>query len=97
MAQINLTQEIKSINTQIVKLESELKILNEEVKNKQKESSTISNKIKTLKTKVFDLQTNSSQPIVSEHAILRYLERVKGLRTVVKKSIHLYLNTCIIK
>ena len=28
MTQINLTQEIKSINTQILKLESEFKLLN---------------------------------------------------------------------
>lgn len=79
MNNIEATHEIKSLKTQILKLEAESKTLGEDIKLKQKDFSTINNKIKTLKTKLETIQLASAEPIVSEHAILRYLERVKGI------------------
>ena len=79
MQQINSTQEIKSINTQIKQLESNLNALNEDVKTKQKAASAMSNRVAALKEKLLHIQTHTSRPIISEHALLRYLERVKGV------------------
>jgi chromosome segregation ATPase len=79
MSNIDATQEIKSLKTQILKLEAESKTLSDEIKGKQKDFSTVTNKIKTLKTKLETIQLSSAEPIVSEHAILRYLERVRGI------------------
>lgn len=72
-------QKIKSINTQIKQLESSLQTLNEDVRTKQKAASAMSNRVTALKEKLLNIQTHTATPIISEHAILRYLERVKGV------------------
>lgn len=70
-------QKLKGLESQLRKIEGELESLKIETSNKQKEYQqklNIANKIKEEIKKLKD----SKESRVSEHAIVRYFERVKG-------------------
>lgn len=69
---------LKSLQSKVSRLKEKYQILKEEITFKQKESNQIQQEIKKLELKIENFN-NSKDTIVSEHAILRYLERVKGL------------------
>lgn len=81
MPDYNTPAELKSLTNQIAKIEADIEIMTSEISNKQKELSKIKNKLSNLKKRHDELIDNSltHEPIVSEHAILRYLERVNGV------------------
>lgn len=81
MPDYNTPAELKSLTNQIAKIEADIEIMTSEISNKQKELSKIKNKLSDLKKRHDELIDNSltHEPIVSEHAILRYLERVNGV------------------
>ena len=70
-------RKIKGLSSQIKKLTGDSEALKIEISNKQKERS---NKIKTIKElqKQIDFFKQNKKPTVSEHAIVRYFERIKG-------------------
>jgi chromosome segregation ATPase len=70
--------KLKGLQTQIAKLESEISLSKGDISTKQKELSIKTKSLSELKSELQRLQGNNGL-IVSEHAILRYLERCKGL------------------
>jgi hypothetical protein len=84
---INSQAELKSLQVQITKISAESEIMLKELRDRQKQYDTHINKLAHLKDKLTKLQKSHEEPIISEHAILRYLERVDGidLETVKQK------------
>lgn len=73
---IETTQELKSLNTRIKKLQAEYKDIEEEIKALDRK-----------KFQIFREQA-SKEPVVTEHAMLRYFERVHGFNLEqIKKDI----------
>jgi hypothetical protein len=70
---------LKELQSQLVKRKAEAQALQFEIAQKQKELSLKEKNIKTLFEKIESLNSNSTKLKVSEHSLLRYLERVKGL------------------
>jgi|688.fasta_scaffold480146_3 chromosome segregation ATPase len=81
MSTHTIAAEIKSLNTQLAKLEARRDVINKEITDNQSELAKINSKYKTLRARYEELTNPKSvkEPILSEHAIIRYLERVKGL------------------
>ncbi len=73
-------RKIKGLNTQIKTLKSDAELLLIDIKNKQREHEAKKAMIRNLEEKIKELSSGNNDKIkVSEHAILRYLERVKGI------------------
>lgn len=75
MANLN-SSRIKAIQVQIAKIEEDIKRYNNEISDIQMNITTKQQQIKNYKAELTKLQTASSDIIISEHAIVRYVERV---------------------
>ncbi len=75
MANLN-SSRIKAIQVQIAKIEEDIKRYNNDISDIQMNISTKAQQIKNYKAELAKLQTASSDIIISEHAIVRYIERV---------------------
>jgi len=71
-----MSKQLKQLQTRLSLLESEREVKKIEVLTKQKECAEITKEIGKIKNTISSISTS---PIVSEHAILRYLERVNGI------------------
>lgn len=71
-------RKIKGLKYQIKKMEGDAEALKTEISIKQRELSQKQNTIKSLKQQVQKIDNNKNIK-VSEHAIIRYLERIKGV------------------
>lgn len=70
----------KKLRSQLEKIKTEIELLRTEVKVKNTEIYNKKNNVKQLSDKIKKLEDNSNKDLViSEHAILRYLERIIGL------------------
>ena len=74
---IRNSQKLKQLQSRKTKLEVDLKGLGKEVKDKQQAQSKAFNQLNSVKREIELLKTTDI--VVSEHAILRYLERTMGL------------------
>ena len=72
---------IKGINSQIKVMEVDSEVMKVEVTDKQRQHNTLMNRIKNLKERIDKLDEDTSIR-VSEHAIVRYFERVKGFNII---------------
>lgn len=79
MKSVATTTELKGLQTQLAQATAKRELLQQEVFNTQKEVHTLTTRIKSLNNRIKQLKENEHEPVVSEHAILRYLERVKGV------------------
>lgn len=70
-------QKLKRLNTQLQKLTGEYEALKVEVEIKQKESTEKRRSINKLRCEISSID-NDKELKVSEHAIVRFFERVKG-------------------
>lgn len=70
MAKEDLTKKIQT-------LEQEIEAMKTDVGTKQKELSTKTKIVQSLKQKMATV--NAGKPIITDHAVVRYLERVKGM------------------
>ena len=70
-------RKIKGLKSQLKIMQGDAEALKIEIANKQKEYNAKLNAIKTLKEEIEKFQNNKNIK-VSEHAIVRYFERVKG-------------------
>lgn len=70
---------LKELQSQLVKKRAEAQALQLEISQKQKELTVKEKNIQNLTERIGSLNANSSKIKASEHSILRYLERVKGL------------------
>lgn len=79
-------QQLKGLQTRLSKLEGDCKSLAENAKQAQKDHHSCLNRIKAIKTEIESFI--EKEIIVTEHAVLRYLERVMGFdMALVSKSI----------
>jgi hypothetical protein len=76
---IATAQELKGCQSQLAKATADAKVAQAAQVSAQREYAQAINKVKALEAKITELQSASVEPIVSEHAILRWLERVNGL------------------
>lgn len=70
-------RKIKGLKSQLKIMQGDAESLKIEVSNKQREYNHKINKIKALKEEISKFENNENIK-VSEHAIVRYFERVKG-------------------
>jgi ABC-type lipoprotein release transport system permease subunit len=71
--------ELKGLQVQLKQAEALVSTSEIETKSCQKREAEARRQLKSLQERVKQLEANNAEPIVSEHAILRYLERVKGI------------------
>jgi len=77
---IKNSAELKGLETRRNKLQAERKTLNIEIAEKQKESAAMKKKIDYLQSAIEKLKKKTpSNIVISEHAMLRYIERVLGI------------------
>lgn len=69
--------ELKRLNGRLAEIKSEIEIAKENRSKFQRLCSQLESEAKSIEKQIKDSSTKKI--IVSEHAILRYLERVKGL------------------
>jgi len=75
-----VSAELKAIETRRNDLQARRKILNTEINDKQRESASMNQKIKELQTLSEALRAKTpDQIIITEHAMLRYLQRAEDL------------------
>ncbi len=71
---------IKEMTTHLKRHESEVEVIKMEIDNKLKELDLKKGIIADIKNKIKNYEASAKlNPKVSEHALLRYLERVKGI------------------
>jgi len=70
-------QQLKQLNTRAAKLEVDIKEARLEAKDKQQYCSRLENQLSNVKKEIVKLE--DSEIVVSEHAMLRYIERVMGV------------------
>lgn len=68
---------LKQLQSQKTKLEEELKVINAEVNRVRRQQKGLLSNLNTINQKIKNMM--STEVILTEHAILRYLERVKGV------------------
>lgn len=73
------SHQLKFLQTQHDKLELEVKQLLQTKREHDQNYEAARNKLKELTGKIAAFETNSTEPIITEHAFLRYLERAKGI------------------
>lgn len=71
--------ELKALQVQIMKAEAEHLAKQEDQREASIAADRAIKKLKALKQKLADHSKNSAVPIVSEHALLRYIERIHGI------------------
>lgn len=76
---IKLTQDLKFLQTKLVKMQAQGAVLIKEVTQMQNNLSTLNKQINTTQENIEKLSTNNDDLIFSEHSILRYIERVMGV------------------
>lgn len=83
---INESVELKNLQTQVTKTEAELRIVRDEEKQALAKVKEINDKVsrmhrrlENLRKQIKVLKANAKEVVVSEHALLRYLERIKGV------------------
>tara|TARA_R110000751_G_scaffold112175_3_gene210973 strand:+ start:1185 stop:1559 length:375 start_codon:yes stop_codon:yes gene_type:complete len=74
---IKQAQELKGFKSQLSKLEGEYEVVKKQAAEYQKKCAFKKKGLGILKAKINRLSLDSNT-IISEHAILRYFERVKG-------------------
>lgn len=72
------TRRLKGLRSQVSTLETDVGLLKGEIASKQRSLEVKMNEIKRLKEEMKKID-DTTQIKVSEHAMLRYLERVHGL------------------
>ena len=74
---IKSSQQLKQLQSRAAKLESEIKFLKQEMEEKQGDYHKARLQLKGIKYEIEQLKDKDI--VVSEHAMLRYLERAMGL------------------
>jgi hypothetical protein len=86
MSAVANTQELKGLQVRLAKEQANNKLLREEASAAQRKLSQSGSAIKDLEGRIAALQSEAPAPIVSEHALLQYLVRHKGLDTEALKQ-----------
>lgn len=73
------SHQLKLLQTQHDKLEVEVKQLLQAKREHDQNYEAARSKLKELTGKIAAFEINATEPIITEHAYLRYLERAKGI------------------
>lgn len=76
---IQATHEIKIINSRLRRLELDLETRLQEKQRAETEYLKVKEEVQSLKLKLKQIAERSKEPVVTEHALLRYIERVCGI------------------
>jgi chromosome segregation ATPase len=76
---IGNSAQLKGLTSQLAEEEAALRVSRVAQRQANQKVSQTENRIRELKLSLEKLKTKGGSPIVSEHALLRYLERVKGV------------------
>lgn len=80
MTNVANAQELKGLQVQLERERATAAALKQELSTVQRKHHLSQNACKTLEARIAELQATAvAEPIVSEHALLRYLERIKGV------------------
>lgn len=80
MGQLQNTQKIKGLKSQVEKLKAERQLIIQEVAVKQQQTNMMKRQISEIESKIKQLENiTESEPKCSEHAILRLLERKQNI------------------
>lgn len=71
--------ELKSLSTRLAAAETELRDVKEATKEAQHRESACINRVKALKDQIDALKSQADGPVITEHALLRFLERAYGV------------------
>ena len=82
---MNKVRKLKGLKSQLSQINGELEAAQIEVANKQREYSLKFEHAKKIKQQI-ELLESDREISVSEHAIIRYLERVKGVDIEILKN-----------
>jgi len=74
-----LAQELKGLQTRLTQAKVDYDIANQSYKVAHENVTKARQTMQNLERQIKDLQESSVEPIVTEHAMLRYLERVRGV------------------
>lgn len=72
-------EDLKHLQSRKAKIEIQLKELKREARETQEAVANHKLKLQGINRQIEDIEKNSRELVVSEHALLRYLERVKGI------------------
>jgi len=86
MGNIATAQDLKGLLGQLAKERAYSDTLRQELSIAQKKFNQSQTLVKTLEDKIRELKTEAPTPIISEHALLRYMERVQGVNFDVIKA-----------
>jgi sugar-specific transcriptional regulator TrmB len=80
LPQIVTAQELKSLQTRLAKAQTRQEVLKSEVSTAQRNYQQCTNEITSILYRISEIRKEAeNEPMISEHAILRYLERVEGV------------------
>lgn len=79
MSTVQTAQELKGLQTQLAKARAEESTLKTEAAALQRKHTQARHAVQALEKRIEELSRTAPEPTVSEHAMLRYLERVKGV------------------
>ena len=68
--------QLKAVQTRLHQAEAEFKLASEALEAQRERTNEIGRKVRLLSRNLKDLKELSQEPVVSEHALLRYIERV---------------------
>jgi hypothetical protein len=71
--------ELKALNTRLAAAEADHRVVRDAAKEANRKEAAASNKVKALKEQIAAAKAGSAGPIITEHALLRFLERVYGI------------------
>lgn len=87
---IKSSEKLKALNNRKLTLEGKLSVSKQQQKSISKEVSTLKQELHRINQEIKELQI--LEPVVSDHAVLRYLERVHSINvTKIKEEIKLEL------
>lgn len=82
---IATAQDLKQLQTRLAKSAARQKSLKDEVASLENQLRECNTEIKELNKRIDAISKQRLEPVLTEHALLRYLERVKGVDL---KAIH---------
>jgi chromosome segregation ATPase len=75
----NDSSELKRLETKLKTMDNRRKTLNSSLYNMQQESSNLKKQIGEINTQISKIKNKKDTFIISEHAMLRYIERIIGI------------------
>lgn len=76
---VRQAHDLKGLKTRLTMAQADLDAAQEQVKDAQRKEAAARRLRDSLKDQITNIETANKEPVVTEHALLRYLERVYGI------------------